>query len=162
MNKDIKTSELFTYIDKITKRAENMSLEELEDLGNTTGWLTLIDEEPEFADYVGSLSQEHMMLITEAVMNKVKEIYDSKSNDKVPSAHKFIVARKLKKYEEIDDLRNYEFWSPDGWTEYKYCSFYLDINEARSVAEAIAMHSEFVYRIIEEDEIGFTVKEYEV
>ena len=144
MNKDIKTSELFTYIDKITKRAENMSLEELEDLGNTTGWLTLIDEEPEFADYVGSLSQEHMMLITEAVMNKVKEIYDSKSNERIPSTEfddEQIDLMRCELYGYINRLEaactNYQDWMDDCKTRLAYSELTNIDNCIKHISECL-------------------------
>ena len=127
MNKDMKVDELLAYVTKIIKHAENLTVDELDDLAAGDGWLALIDDEPEFADYVASLSQEHMMLITEAIMAKVQDIYDSKSNEKTPSTEfddKQIDLMKCELYGYINRLEaactNYQDWMDDCKTRLAY------------------------------------------
>lgn len=129
MNKDMKVDELLVYVTKIIKHAENLTVDELDDLAAGDGWLALIDDEPEFADYVASLSQEHMMLITEAIMTKVQEIYDDKFAKKIPIPYtelsdEQIDLMKCELYAYINRLEaactNYQDWMDDCKTKLAY------------------------------------------
>ena len=75
----------------------------------------------------------------------------------------FIIARKPIKYAEEDSPAHEEYWSGnEPWADYERARHYDTKDDAMSVAESIATHCEYVYRVIEIASDGFVECEYEV
>lgn len=75
----------------------------------------------------------------------------------------FVIARKFKTFNDIEDPIHYEYWGSDGWTDnYSDRRYYPTKEEALIVAESIATSCFHTYRVLEEGEAGFVLNEYEV
>lgn len=75
----------------------------------------------------------------------------------------FVVSRKPYEYKDQEDLKYYEYWNGnEPWGDYMKARHYDTKEMAMSIAESLATHCEFVYRVEEIDYCGFVVREYEV
>lgn len=74
----------------------------------------------------------------------------------------FVVSRKHYEHKDQDDPIYYEYWTGSAWGDYMQARHYESKNYAKSIAESLATHCEFVYQVEEVDECGFVLGEYRI
>lgn len=145
----------------------HVSIDWFKDLNNKTGSAHAAYHETssdfEALEWLKSVVKEHN-IDGEHVSQIVVDGYNREDlKAKLFCKSTFVVSRKPYEYKDQEDLKYYEYWNGnEPWGEYAQARHYDSKDVAMRIAEAIAMHREFVYQVEEVDEYGFVVMAYEV
>ena len=81
MPKEYNLQDILEIAKRIKSKAEAMTFEELDAMACGTGFLTFIDEEPDFAEWLSNQPDEDNLRIQDCILHQVFEIYELKANE---------------------------------------------------------------------------------